>query len=92
MKFNLQNEIIDILTNDSINYKEIVVKLAKRDPNLLYAIVTGDDRNEFETFIYNVYKNNKVGGVKEIRAKYGLGLKESVEFFNETLYKFEGSL
>ena len=45
MKFNLQYEIIDILTNDSINYKEIVVKLAKRDPNLLYVIVTGDDRN-----------------------------------------------
>lgn len=93
--FNLQNEIIDILTDENTNFKDVVVALAKRNPEILYAIVKGDNRLEFEARIYNNYsdRGHKVQGVKLIREKYPhMGLKEAVDYFNEIMDKFSSEV
>lgn len=88
---NLQNEIIDILTDENTNFKDIVVALAKRNPEILYGIVRGDKRAAFEEYIYKNYntKEYKVPGVKCIRDMYpDMGLKEAVDYFNDILNRF----
>lgn len=93
-KFNLNNEIIDIVGNENTDWKSIVLKLAKKDPKTLYAIVKGDDEEDFKLHIYNKYKNsegkNKVMCVKYIREKYGFGLKEAVNYFDDIIVEYEG--
>jgi hypothetical protein len=83
------NDIIDILMDENINYREIVISLAKKNPEILYAIVKGDNKDNFDHYIYNNFKNNKVGGVREIRAKYDTDLKTSVEMFNKIMEKYD---
>lgn len=83
MSFNLQNEIIEILTDDNINYKQIVVDLAKRDPNLLYLIVRGDRKREFDLSLLEKAKKNRVSAVKTIREEYGFSLKQAVDYLRD---------
>ncbi len=83
VSFNLQNEIIEILTDDNINYKQIVVDLAKRDPNLLYLIDRGDRKREFDLSILEKAKKNRVNAVKTIREEYGFSLKQTVDYLRD---------
>ena len=93
-KFNLNNEIIDIVGNENTDWKSIVLKLAKKDPKTLYAIVKGDEEEDFKSHIYNKWRNgegkNKVMCVKLICEKYGFGLEEAVDYFNDLIVEYEG--
>ena len=82
---NLNHEIIDILTDEFLDFRGIVIALAKRNPEILYAIVKGDDQENFEDYIYNTYKNDKVRGVKYIREKTNMGLKEAVDYLRKII-------
>jgi ribosomal protein L7/L12 len=90
------NDIIDILMDENINYREIVVKLAKRHPEILWKLTKGDildkEKEELEIFNNDLVRtfgaHDKISAIKTLREKFGhknMGLKEAVDYYKNLL-------
>lgn len=89
---DLANEIIDIIGNENTDWKSIVLKLAKKDPKTLYAIVKGDDEEEFRFHVYDVYlksNKNKKGPINMVCKKYGVDNYKAFNYVKGVINEYE---
>jgi len=74
-------QVIAILMEGSLNYKDMVVELAKHNPDTFLAIhaLVGDSAMEpwVKDAARQIKGNNKIEAIKIVRTNTGLGLKEA---------------
>ena len=82
MEVSTLNRVIDILTNDNVDYKSIVIGLARKNPELLIEL----DNNHCERFpeLRSLcLQNSIIPAIKHVKALSDMGLKEAKEFVDE---------
>ena len=81
-KITAYQESIGILMSGAVDYKAVVVKLAQTHPELFVSLYNGETSADYEQKRYAkmIYENNGhqlIPAIKEVRAKFNLGLKEA---------------
>lgn len=89
----IQSQVIDILVRDNLDYRAIVIALAKRHPEVLVELAgpkaTGPQWQK--DVVAFVVAGNNVGGIKLYREKTGAGLleaKRTIDYLQNILFQW----
>jgi hypothetical protein len=76
---------IDILMSDNLNYKELIVRLAKDNPELFIDLVQINRApvdHDIRSILGNLLSGNRIEAIKLTRTKFSLELKEAKDVIN----------
>ena len=79
----IRSKIIDVLLNPSNDWRNIVIAIAKKHPEIVIEAgesITESDLPELDAFIL---RGEKIQAIKYLRSKRNIGLKEAKEFCDE---------
>jgi ribosomal protein L7/L12 len=83
---NTYKKVIDILAQEDLDYKSIVIKLAKRYPETFVELV--DPHKSYADEVCDMIANRKLyESVKLIRAKEGLGLYDAKQIMDNLVMR-----
>jgi hypothetical protein len=83
---HIYQEAIDCLMAPTIDYRTIVIALAKRYPNVLIELANGTKEDWHVFVLEQLKKGEKVNAIKETRFRTGLGLKEAKDIVDYAMH------
>lgn len=81
----LHSTVINFLFQEDVNYRDIVIEIAKKHPEVLVEIISSKKKVIYswhQTVVAYIKENRRVEAVKLVREKLGYSLKEALDLCN----------